>query len=107
MSSTYGSIIITSVNLLSAIIATPIVEYVGRKVLLILGYLMCCASLLTLVVIYIISNEMPNKVVLIIASVIFLLGYEIGPGPCFYICCAEIFPKKVHDKCTAISYSVL
>lgn len=63
--------------------------------------------MLILVVIYIINNEFPNKIALIAASIFFLLGYEIGPGPCFYICCAEIFPKKIHDKCTSISYSIV
>lgn len=40
---------------------------------------------------------------LITASIIFLVGFELGPGPVFYVLCGEIFPEEARAKCSGIA----
>lgn len=94
-SSTYGSLIISSVNFVATIFAIPLVNKAGRKLLVMIGFSIDLAAIIMLVVIYIINNNDPNKATLITASVIFLIGFELGPGLCFYVCCTESFPTAV------------
>lgn len=65
------------------------------------------ATAIMMIVIYAISNADPNKPTLIAASVIFLIGFEIGPGPCFYVCCMESFPAQVRGRCLGYSYTIM
>lgn len=59
----------------------------------------------TFIVIYAINNENPNNTALIVVSVLFLIAFEIGPGPCFYLCCSESFPRNIRARCLAFSYT--
>lgn len=43
---------------------------------------------------------------LITASIVFLFGFEIGPGPCFFVLCSESFPRCVRAKCSGIAFTM-
>lgn len=83
------------------------VNTVGRKILVIVGFLGVVGTLIIYLVIYIIDNNNPNKVALIVGTVLYLIFFEIGPGPCFYVCCSESFPREVRGRCLGIAFTAM
>ena len=90
MSSVYGSIIIAVVNLVGTIAALPFIERWGRRVLLFGGTALCLLGIIMMIINYMIEEE--NAVLLISASVIFIFGFEIGPGCVYFVYASELFP---------------
>ena len=90
LSSVYGSIIIAVVNLIGTLAALPVIERWGRRVLLFGGTALCLIGVVMMIINYMISKE--NAVLLISASVIFIFGFEIGPGSVYFVYASELFP---------------
>ena len=43
----------------------------------------------------------------IIASVVFLIGFEIGPGPFTYVVMSEIFPKQLKTQLISATFTLM
>lgn len=71
------------------------------------GFVIDCIALIVLAIIYIVNNENPNKIVLIVASVIYLIGFELGPGPCYYVCLSESFPCEIKGRCLGFAFTLI
>lgn len=106
-SSNFGQLVIQGVNFLSVFIAIPLIAKVGRKPLTIAGFMIDNVCLLVLSVIYFLNNDNPQKVVLIVASIIYIIGFEIAPGPLYYVCCSESFPPECKGKVLGFAFTMV
>lgn len=106
-SSNYGQLIIQGVNFLSVFIAIPLIACVGRKKLTIAGFMIDNICLLILAIIYFINNDNPQKIVLIVASIVYIIGFEIAPGPLYYVCCSESFPPECKGKVLGFAFTMV
>ena len=97
----------SAVNFGATCIAIPLVNTVGRKWLVVGGFLGVVGTLIMFLTIYAISNTDPQRIVLIVATVLYLIFFEIGPGPCFYVCCSESFPREVRGRCLGIAFTAM
>jgi len=89
MSSIYGSLLVSCVNFFSTLIALPLIDKLGRLVLLYGGLALCVVGQILYIVVYSLDYENPDTGLMIAASIIFLIGFEIGPGPLFYVIISE------------------
>lgn len=103
MSDVYGSLIISSVNFLSTCVVIPLIERLGRRWLWFGGYGICGIGHVLLIVCY--ATTTPQWL-LIVGSIVFLIGFELGPGPCFYVLCGETFPARARAKCSGIAFTM-
>lgn len=99
----YGSLLISCVNFVSTLIALPFINRLGRRILWFGGYAICAVAMVLFIIYY--SNDISSSM-LIVTSILFLFGFEIGPGPCFYVLCGEIFPQIVRAKCSGIAFTM-
>ena len=99
-SSIYGSLLISCVNFVSTIIAIPLINKLGRQWLWFGGYIVDAIAMVLFIIHYAAVN---TTTLLIVASIIFLVGFELGPGPVFYVLCGELFPEEVRAKCSGIA----
>ena len=111
----YGSIIISVLNFLFTIISIFLIERVGRRRLFIVSYIITAIGLGVFIAYYCVwgtennddQQSSPAQLsVLIIAAVIFLLGFELFLGPGFYVLCAESFPKIHRSRLNGISFTL-
>ncbi|KAH0573149.1 Sugar transporter family protein [Spironucleus salmonicida] len=100
LSSVFGALILNTVNFLSTLIALVFIERLGRKILLFSGTLICCIALIGLVVNF--SLPISNTPLLLISSIVFIIGYQFGPGPIFYVFASEILPVEAKGIFTTI-----
>lgn len=76
-----------SVNFLASFAAIPMLKYFGRRSLLIATFFVCTVSLVTIALF-----EAP--VIALLATVIFVIMFELGPGPICWIYMSEIMNEK-------------
>lgn len=101
-----GSIIVGIANLLPIAFPVAVLKCAGRKTLLMSGWFICCTGLLGLFIIY--SINAPNSDTLIILlSIVFLIGFEIGPGPIVYLMVGEIYPKQFRNQLISSTYTLM
>ncbi|KAH0569477.1 Sugar transporter family protein [Spironucleus salmonicida] len=108
LSSVFGSIIINGVNFVATLGALAFIEKLGRKILLFGGVGICFAAQVALMINYIITapnTATPNTALLITASIVFIIGFEIGPGPIFFVFASELFPVEVKSLLSSILLS--
>ncbi|KAH0575982.1 Hexose transporter [Spironucleus salmonicida] len=103
LSSVFGSIIINGVNFVATLGALAFIEKLGRKILLFGGVGVCFAAQVALMINYILAK--PNTALLITASVIFIIGFEVGPGPIFFVFASELFPVEAKSLLSSILLS--
>lgn len=89
MSSIYGSLLVSCVNFCSTLVALPLVDRIGRRKLLFSGTGLCLIALILYIIAYSLDYSNPNTALIISASIVFLFGFEIGPGPVFYVIISE------------------
>jgi MFS family permease len=76
-----------SVNCLSAIAAMPLLRFVGRRTLLLITFFTCTVSL-------ILAAMMTNDAVVLSIMVIFIIMFELGPGPIGWLYMSEVMNEK-------------
>jgi SP family galactose:H+ symporter-like MFS transporter len=87
-------------NFITTLIAIFTVDRFGRRILYLIGTLLCILSTLMLGFIYkFIENEKIITIMAIIGISLFIAGFECGPGPLFFVLVNEIFESK--DRGTA------
>lgn len=63
-------------------------------------------NLVALVIIYAISNDNPQKIVLMVCSIIYIAGLEMGPGPLLFVCLSESFPEEIRGRCLGYAFTL-
>mmetsp|Transcript_3875 Transcript_3875/g.4294 ORF Transcript_3875/g.4294 Transcript_3875/m.4294 type:complete len:470 (+) Transcript_3875:28-1437(+) len=85
-------------NFLSTLFALGLVDFTGRKPLMLIGLiLMTIGNVGTGLVFKFLSAGGAKTGLSILGIVLFIGGFELGPGALFWVLLAEIFPGKVRD----------
>ncbi|CAL5981495.1 Sugar_(And other) transporter family protein [Hexamita inflata] len=102
----YGLTIITSLErlVLSGLGSILNIKFI-RKPLLITGLFICAAGNAVMCISYELKEKSGIKIAQIIAIVLLLIGFEMGPAPQQYILAAEAFPSKYHVALSSLMFS--
>jgi len=88
-------------NFVTTFISTFLVDRLGRRPLLLFGTAVMAVSCILLAVTYQFVEGSTRGVLAIVFLLAFILGFETGEGPLFWVVCAEMFDPEV--KGTALS----
>lgn len=88
-----------SVNFFSALAAMPMLRYFGRRKLLIFTFLGCTISLFLVAILY--TSESVLAVM-----VIFIVMFELGPGPIAWLYMSEVLNEKGVAMGTFINWTL-
>lgn len=86
--SQHGSYIVTSGNFIATCLCFLLINTYGRRFSYFLGQGLCIAGQIILIITHTIFDR-PSKSLLLCGSIIFLLGFELGPGPGFFLVMSE------------------
>lgn len=102
-------IIIGIVQVIATVIASMIIDRVGRKVLLLASAALMTLSLFLLGIYFLLKNkELVTEDTLtsigfipVLSLTLFIIGFSIGMGPIPWLASSEIFPTEVKAKCSS------
>ncbi|XP_062396092.1 solute carrier family 2, facilitated glucose transporter member 5-like [Sardina pilchardus] len=96
-----------SVNVFMTIAAVFIVEASGRRILLLLGFAICCAACFVLTIALNFQDGLSWMPYVSIACVIiYVIGHAIGPSPIPYVITTEIFRQSSRPAAFMVAGSV-
>ena len=101
-----GSFLVSGANFLSTLVAIPLIKQFNRQTMWYGGFALCAVGLALFVVCYALSNEQPSQALVIAASVVFIVGFEVGPGPVFILMACELFPRRFRGSCMSVCLAV-
>lgn len=102
-----GTVFIGIWNLLTTFISFFLVDKFGRKPLLLSGFsLMFVGNLLSSLAAFIPALEGRRYAMSIPGLAIFVLGFEIGPGPGFFVLVSELYRVEVRGRAMGIMVSI-
>lgn len=80
----------------------------GRKTLLLAGLFAMLLALLLLSVILVAynSNESAQGIIAVIATLIYVFGFAIGPGAVSWVIMSEIVPTRIRTKAFSLFVSI-
>mmetsp|Transcript_3153 Transcript_3153/g.4238 ORF Transcript_3153/g.4238 Transcript_3153/m.4238 type:complete len:494 (+) Transcript_3153:45-1526(+) len=82
-------------NFLSVFVSTLFVDRVGRKPLMVVGLLLMTVASFLLALVFGSLNEATMKSTLAICCIlVYIFGFEIGPGALFFLLASEVFPRS-------------
>ena len=89
-------------NLISVFLSFILVDRIGRMKLMSIGMLtMTLGSFMLGVGYEFFQNQ--SSIIAIGGILIYILGFEIGPGPLFFVIASEVYPTKIKGK---LSYNI-
>ncbi|MFA6119555.1 MAG: sugar porter family MFS transporter [Parachlamydiales bacterium] len=97
-----GAISVTSANLLATIVSLWLIDYVGRKPLLIFGISGMVISLTTLGIMFLFSPENLSYLI-IIPLMLFTASFATGLGGVSFLINSEIFPMEIRGRAVGIT----
>ncbi|CAL5994078.1 Hexose_transporter [Hexamita inflata] len=103
LSSVYGSLIAGGVNALGCLPSIPLIPKLKRKTILLSGWFLMNLGQ----VILIIGNVLNNQMMILAGSIVFLFGFEFGPGTMTVVVLGEIFPRQFTQQLNSLGYSVM
>ncbi|GKT15509.1 putative multi-domain containing protein [Aduncisulcus paluster] len=97
------------VNFVCTVIGVPLSDKLGRRPLMLVGYTLVGIGNLIMFVSFswLLDDPTTLAAVAIPGIVIFLFGFEIGPGPLYYIVMSELFPTEIKAKCFTLCNPIL
>ncbi|CAL6022175.1 Hexose_transporter [Hexamita inflata] len=98
-SGTIGFIIVAVVNTIAAIVATPFIRLIRRRLLWfvsLLGCMICQVGLLILS--FDLMNQTLNNKLKLILTIVFILFYQLGISSLYLAILSEVFPLEVKTK---------
>eukprot|EP01094_Clydonella_sp_ATCC50884_P012868 TRINITY_DN2315_c0_g1_i1.p1 TRINITY_DN2315_c0_g1~~TRINITY_DN2315_c0_g1_i1.p1 ORF type:complete len:546 (-),score=205.46 TRINITY_DN2315_c0_g1_i1:1385-3022(-) len=116
-----SSVGVAFVKLLVTGVSTALVDRAGRRILLLCGIFLMCIALAILSVGYLIypppaddgsgaasGDELPRivSILVILAMMIYVSGYQVGFGPISWTMISEIFPLHVRSQALSIAVIV-
>ncbi|KAA6377686.1 MAG: sugar porter family MFS transporter, partial [Streblomastix strix] len=97
-------------NMVTTVIAVFLVDIIGRRPLLITGFsLMGLGHGLVLISLIIRNFQFIGNLSLYFAIpglLVFLLGFEVGPGPIYFVLVSELFPANVRGVATSLMTAI-
>ena len=107
------------VNFLATFLAIPLIAKIGRKPITITGFMIDNITLLAIAIVYCLKlgnpktteNNVtlqpftdPQKYVVMAFSIIYIICFEIAPGPLYYVCLSESLPPEVKGKMLGVGF---
>ncbi|CAL6068387.1 Hexose_transporter [Hexamita inflata] len=103
MSAVYGSLIAGGVNTFAALPPLPFVARANRKTLLFLGWFVMNIGHLLLIAAYVFDKQP----LVLAGSIVFLMGFEFGPGTMSVVVLGEIHPRKFNQPLNSLGYTIM
>ncbi|CAL6005513.1 Hexose_transporter [Hexamita inflata] len=103
LSPIFGALLAGAVNAFGTLPPLPFVSKVGRKKLLFGGWFVMNAGHLILIAAYLFNLQQ----LIIVGSVIFLLGFEFGPGAMMVVVLGEVNPRQFKQQLNGMAYSIM
>lgn len=95
-----STIVIGFWNVVSSVLSIFLVDRAGRRPLLITGYSLMAVGHAFVVFSHFVTN---NKFFISLPGlIIFILGFEIGPGPIFSLLVSELFPSSIRGRAMSV-----
>ncbi|XP_072100856.1 solute carrier family 2, facilitated glucose transporter member 5 [Mobula birostris] len=96
-----------SVNVFMTIAATAIIEKAGRRLLLLLGFAICCIFCIILTMSLNLQDSIDGMSYLsIVCIIVYVIGHAIGPSPIPYVITTEIFRQSSRPAAFMVAGSV-
>lgn len=100
-----GTIVIGLVNVLATIVAVKYVDKWGRKPIMYAGLTVMTITLVLIGIMFHIREHLPSgnhlgmvdEIVMLSATILYIIAFAVSLGPIIWVICAEIFPLKVRD----------
>ncbi|XP_055515585.1 solute carrier family 2, facilitated glucose transporter member 5-like isoform X2 [Leucoraja erinacea] len=103
----YVTVATGSVNVFMTIAATAIIDKAGRRLLLLIGFAVCCSFCMILTMSLNLQSVASNMSYLSIASIfLYVIGHAIGPSPIPYVITTEIFRQSSRPAAFMVAGSV-
>lgn len=95
----FGTVLVGLINVLATFIAIAFVDKVGRKPILLLGFIVMGLSmgLLGLMFHVGLTHDPMLQFVAIGALLVFIVGFAMSAGPIIWVICSEIYPLSARD----------
>ena len=104
----YDAISLGIVNFVAALVAALLLDWVGRRKLMIVGTAVTVAALAALGWYFSTgtSFEHADAWVGLVCVLVFLAGFELSLGPVFWLIISEIYPLRIRSKAMAVATMV-
>jgi len=90
-------------NFLTTLIATFLVDRLGRRPLILIGTVIMAVACVGLALTYqLVHAALPLGILAIIFLFAFILGFEIGEGPLFWVVCVELFEPEIRGPALSL-----
>ncbi|KAH7821681.1 putative Sugar Porter (SP) Family MFS Transporter [Monocercomonoides exilis] len=94
-------------NFVSTFFSVFLVDRVGRRPLMIVGYLLMALGHLFIVLSKLLGSVADKQFLLAIPGIaIFILGFEVGPGPTFQVLVSELYPAAARGRAMSVILTI-
>ena len=101
----WGTVLVGLINVLATFIAIALVDRIGRKPILFIGFVVMGLSMGTMGLMFHIGMQVSQVVqfAAIGALLVFIIGFAMSAGPIIWVICSEIFPLAGRDLGITVS----
>ena len=100
----WGTALVGLVNVLSTFVAIALVDKVGRRPVLLVGFAVMAIGLGALgVLLHIGTTDIEMQIVAVAMLLVFIIGFAVSAGPLIWVLCSEVQPIEGRDFGMAIS----
>ena len=100
----WGTALVGLVNVLSTFIAIALVDKVGRRPVLLVGFAVMAIGLGALgVLLHFGTTDIEMQIIAVAMLLVFIIGFAVSAGPLIWVLCSEVQPIEGRDFGMAIS----
>ena len=100
----WGTALVGLVNVLSTFVAIALVDKVGRRPVLLVGFAIMAIGLGALgVLLHVGTTDIELQLVAVAMLLVFIIGFAVSAGPLIWVLCSEVQPIEGRDFGMAIS----
>ena len=95
----FGTVLVGLINVLATFIAIAFVDRIGRKPILLIGFIVMGLSMGTLGLMFHVgmTTDALLQFIAVGALLIFIIGFAMSAGPIIWVICSEIYPLSARD----------
>lgn len=102
----FGSMIVGACNLVAVCLAFPFIRRFKRKILLMIGLFGCVVTNIVIAITFGVKDldTTVAEHIKISMFVLFVLFYQLAPGPVILMLCGEVFPRDIRVRMCSIGF---